>query len=289
MCDIAWGAVWSDACKCTLTRCAFVGVLCACGGLVCLVVSLSWFSGDWPEFSACVLVARCRILLGFSSNLHLISQIFGEQPVCTFRLWNLGDVSDWETGRALIVWTEGRLRRRRGHLRWSDSSKNTTRQSPLPRISIYLDIPELQAAASTRQQAQFPLCWNQVHLGPAPGHWLWIAILLQVGLALRKLVRTWIVRQLLQVFSGLCKGEERSRPKRFCKHWKTKSPQNLERKAELAVWGEKLAKQRLYEAEADVEEKHWKNLIPLFMILIRRLSPNDYKQADGQIRLKEVK
>ena len=31
----------------------------------------------------------------------------------------------------------------------------------------------------------------------------------------------------------------------------------LERKAELAVRGEKLAQQRLYEAEADVELKHW--------------------------------
>ena len=31
----------------------------------------------------------------------------------------------------------------------------------------------------------------------------------------------------------------------------------LERKAELAVRGEKLAQQRLYEAEADVEVKHW--------------------------------
>ena len=31
----------------------------------------------------------------------------------------------------------------------------------------------------------------------------------------------------------------------------------LERKAELTVRGEKLAQQRLYEAEADVEVKHW--------------------------------
>ena len=31
----------------------------------------------------------------------------------------------------------------------------------------------------------------------------------------------------------------------------------LERKAQLAVRGEKLAQQRLYEAEADVEVKHW--------------------------------
>ena len=31
----------------------------------------------------------------------------------------------------------------------------------------------------------------------------------------------------------------------------------LEVKADLAVRGEKLAKQRLFEAEADVEVKHW--------------------------------
>ena len=31
----------------------------------------------------------------------------------------------------------------------------------------------------------------------------------------------------------------------------------LDRKAELAVRGEKLAQQRLYEAESDVEFKHW--------------------------------
>ena len=33
----------------------------------------------------------------------------------------------------------------------------------------------------------------------------------------------------------------------------------LEGKADLAVRGEKLAQQRLFEAEADVEVKHWRN------------------------------
>ena len=37
--------------------------------------------------------------------------------------------------------------------RWS-----TTRRSPLPRTLSYLDTPELQAAASTQQQAEIPLC-----------------------------------------------------------------------------------------------------------------------------------
>ena len=38
------------------------------------------------------------------------------------------------------------------------SRSSTTRRSPLPRTSIYLDITEHQATASTRQQAEFPLC-----------------------------------------------------------------------------------------------------------------------------------
>ena len=36
----------------------------------------------------------------------------------------------------------------------------------------------------------------------------------------------------------------------------------LERKAELAMRGEKLAQQRLYQAEADVEVKHWEKRNP---------------------------
>ena len=74
------------------------------------------------------------------------------------------------------------------------SSNSTTRQSPLPRTSINLNIPEHQAAANTRQQAQFTLCWNQVHLGLASRSCRRITILLQVGHASRKLVRTWIVK-----------------------------------------------------------------------------------------------
>ena len=46
---------------------------------------------------------------------------------------------------------------------WFSSKSTTRRPSLLPRTSIYLDILEHQAAASTRQQAQFPLCWNWVH------------------------------------------------------------------------------------------------------------------------------
>ena len=50
-----------------------------------------------------------------------------------------------------------------------------------------------------------------------------------------------------------------------------------ERKAELAVRGEKLAQRRLHVAEADVEVKHREKEIRilLFMKSIRSSSPND--------------
>ena len=56
----------------------------------------------------------------------------------------------------------------------------------------------------------------------------------------------------------------------------------------------KLAQQRLYEAEADVEVKHWKReiLILLLMRSIRSSNPNDYnynKRINGLIRIKTIK
>ena len=82
---------------------------------------------------------------------------------------------------------------------------------------------------------------------------------MQVGLASRRLARTWIVRQLFQVFSNLCRRGKSDRDVSVVQTLKDR--QNLhkifERKAELAVRREKLAQPRLYEAEADVEVKHW--------------------------------
>ena len=107
------------------------------------------------------------------------------------------------------------------------SSKSTTRQSPLPRTSIFLDIPEHQAAASTRRQAQFTLCGNEVGLGLAPRNCRRITSLLQVGPAPRRFVRTWIVKQLFQVFSGQCQRGREIETNTLCKHWEAgKSPQN---------------------------------------------------------------
>ena len=74
----------------------------------------------------------------------------------------------------------------------------------------------------------------------------------------------------------------------------------LERKAELAVRGEKPSRQKVYEAEADVEVKNWEKRksdiaffeILLFMREIRSSSPNDYsynRRVNALIRLKQTK
>ena len=70
----------------------------------------------------------------------------------------------------------------------------------------------------------------------------------------------------------------------------------LERKAELAVRREKMAQQRLYEAEADVEVKNIgkrETLTLLFMRSIKSLNPNGYsnnnKRISGLIKLKDKK
>ena len=62
----------------------------------------------------------------------------------------------------------------------------------------------------------------------------------------------------MKVFSGLSKGKK-DRDQNVVQTLRDRQNLHkiLERKAELAVRGEKLAQQRLYEAEADVEVKHW--------------------------------
>ena len=72
-------------------------------------------------------------------------------------------------------------------------------------------------------------------------------------------MRTWIVKQLFQVSSGLWQRGKGVETKTLCKHLRHRQnlQKNLERKAELAERGDKLALQRLYEAEADVEVKLW--------------------------------
>ena len=65
-------------------------------------------------------------------------------------------------------------------------------------------------------------------------------------------MRTWIVKQL-------CQRRKRDRDQNVVQTLKDKESLHkiLEVKAELAVKGENLAQQRLYEAETDVEVKHW--------------------------------
>ena len=110
-------------------------------------------------------------------------------------------------------------------------------------------------------------------------------------------MRTWIVNQLFQVFSGLCQREDRSRPIR-CANMKrqAKSPlKSLNGKLNWPCDEKKLVQQRLNEAEADVEVKHWEKRnydIALFLRLIRSLNPNDYsynRRINGLIRLKEIR
>ena len=118
-----------------------------------------------------------------------------------------------------------------GHL--ADPTPNTGYEPKFcidVRTSTYLDIPEPQAAACIRQQAQFPLCCKlEVQWGQTPGDWLRITILLQVGLASRKLVRTWIVQQLLQFFFESVSRENRDRDQNVVQTFIERHTKNLDK------------------------------------------------------------
>ena len=75
----------------------------------------------------------------------------------------------------------------------------------------------------------------------------------------RKLVRTWIVKQLFSSLLGSVSKMKRDRDQNVVHTSRDRQTlhEKPERKAELAVQGEKLVQQRLCEAEADVEVKHW--------------------------------
>ena len=73
-------------------------------------------------------------------------------------------------------------------------------------------------------------------------------------------MQTRIMKQLFQVlFLGSVSKGKRDRDQNVVRTLGHRQNLHkiLERKAELAVRREKLAEQRLYEAEADVEVKHW--------------------------------
>ena len=118
---------------------------------------------------------------------------------------------------------------------------------------------------------------------------------LRVEMASGKLVRTGQRNRCFHFPGVNRKGRERSRSE-CCAIVKrqTNLHQIFERKAELAVRGEKMAKRKLYEAVANVEVKIVKReiLILLFMRSIRSSSPNNFNynlRIDGQIRFKEIK
>ena len=72
-------------------------------------------------------------------------------------------------------------------------------------------------------------------------------------------MRTWIAKQLFQVFFESVSKGKRDRDQNDVQTLKDRQNLHkiLERKAGLAVLGENLAQQRLYDAEADVEVEHW--------------------------------
>ena len=72
-------------------------------------------------------------------------------------------------------------------------------------------------------------------------------------------MRTWIAKQLFQVFFESVSKVKRDRDQNDVQTLKDRQNLHkiLERKAGLAVLGENLAQQRLYDAEADVEVEHW--------------------------------
>ena len=165
------------------------------------------------------------------------------------------------------------------------SSKSTT---PLPRTSIYLSSKEHQAAASTRQQAQFQLCWNQVHQGLASGNCRRTTILLQVGPAARNLVRTWNVKQLFQVFSVLCQRWREIETKTLCKHWETGTISTKSLNGKLN-WP--CEEKNWLSKDYTKPRQMWRWSL-LFMRSVRSSSPNDYsnnRRINGLIRLKETK
>ena len=76
-----------------------------------------------------------------------------------------------------------------------------------------------QPAYGSKHSSHFVETW---FIGELASRKRWrIVILLQVVLASRKLVRTWIVKHWFQVFSGLCQRWREIETKTLCKHWET--------------------------------------------------------------------
>ena len=99
------------------------------------------------------------------------------------------------------------------------SSKGTTRQSLL--ASEDLNLPQHSGASSSSQHTAASSSHSVETWfirDSASGNCRRITILLQVGLASRKLLRTWIVKQLFQVLWRLCQRRREIKTETSCKH-----------------------------------------------------------------------
>ena len=151
---------------------------------------------------------------------------------------------------------------------------------------MYLDTWECQAAASTQlqQQADFPPCRDLGHQEIASGNsWQFM----------NRFDSRNSIRETDSFFKSESKGK-RDRDQNVVQSLKDRGnlPTILERKAELAVRGERITQQTLYEAEAEVDAECWetKNWDTL-RETIRSSNLNDFscnKQIVGQIRVKEI-
>ena len=124
---------------------------------------------------------------------------------------------------------------------------------------MYLDTQEQQAVSGTQQQqTEFPLCGNLVHQEEVSRKCWRNLFRLAVEFASGKLVQTLMEKPLFPLCSGMNQ-KERDRDQNVVQssRYRENIHKIFERKAEFAVRGEKLAQQRMYEAEAEVEVKHW--------------------------------
>ena len=131
--------------------------------------------------------------------------------------------------------------------------------------------------------------------GLASRKFRWTTILLQVGQASRRLVRTWIVKQLFQVFSCVClKGEERSRPKRCANIVRdAKSPEHPWTESWLGCARRKNGSAKIIRSWGRRGgQTLGKEKILLFVRSIRSSKTNNYsnnRRINGLIRLKETR
>ena len=143
--------------------------------------------------------------------------------------------------------------------------QSSTRRSPLPRILIYLDIP-----------SRVP---TLLKLG-------------SLGTSLTKVSADNDSVACRTSIKETC--AKRDRDQDVVQTFRDRQilHEILERKADLAVRGEKLAQRKIFEAEAEVEARNWEIEIQILLFLRSIRSSNDSSynmRINGLIRLKETK